>query len=161
MICWLSRAAMISAEAATPPTDKTDDSARQLDELGLLSVVAGPILAPSQRTDGLVSVLSVLLPEPFEESPPFLTGEWYSRGWVWSERETQTFLVRKARIRALGLSDPLADKLADRLVARDRDGDDRRLCVECRHCRPGPCCTKQFAVLDVLQRCDYFASTKS
>jgi len=113
-----------------------------------------------QQSNELVSVLAVRPPEPFEESLPVMAGEWYRRGWVWSEIETQTFLIRQGRFRALALPDALAEPLAVQLVARDREGDDRRLCVECRHCRPGPRCAKQFSVLDVLQRCDHFATAK-
>lgn len=34
-----------------------------------------------------------------------------------------------------GLTANEADALADRLHLRDREGDDRRLCLECRHLR--------------------------
>lgn len=45
---------------------------------------------------------------------------------------------------------------AERLFWRDRDMDDRRLCVECRNCSLGNRCSNGMAVLDVFQRCDYF-----
>lgn len=157
---WLARAAKTSANAPSTATDITDESSGQTGDPELLSVVSVRCLDAFQPTNGLVSVLAVPLQEPFEESPSIVTVEWYSRGWVWSEIETQTFLVRQAQFRASGLPDPLAEKLADQLVARDRNGDDRGLCAECRHCRPGPRCTKQLAVLDVLHRCDYFATKK-
>ena len=157
---WLARAAKASANAPSTATDITDESFGQTGDPELLSVVSVRRLDAFQQADGLVSVLAVPLQEPFEELRPIVAGDWYSRGWVWSEIETQTFLVRQTQFQALGLPDALAEKLADQLVARDRDGDDRRLCAECRHCRPGPRCTKQLAVLDVLHRCDYFATTK-
>ena len=59
--------------------------------------------------------------------------------WCWphtaamNTREIDTFTARLARFtdKGLGLDD--ADELADKLVKRDRDLDDRRLCLECIH----------------------------
>ncbi|MDO8440968.1 MAG: hypothetical protein Q7S97_07165 [Polaromonas sp.] len=48
-------------------------------------------------------------------------------------REIDTFTARLARFtdKGLGLDD--AEALADKLVKRDREPDDRRLCLECFH----------------------------
>ena len=59
--------------------------------------------------------------------------------WCWPHSEAMntveidTFTARLARFTDKGL--PLADaeREADRLVIRDREGDDRRLCLECAH----------------------------
>lgn len=59
--------------------------------------------------------------------------------WYWphtvaiNTREIDTFTARLARFtdKGLGLDD--AEDLADKLVRRDRDLDDRRLCLECIH----------------------------
>ena len=47
--------------------------------------------------------------------------------------EIDSFTARLARFtdRGLGLDD--AEALADKLVRRDRESDDRRLCLECLH----------------------------
>jgi len=45
--------------------------------------------------------------------------------------EIDTFTARLARFTAKGL--PYAESTADRLVTRDRESDDRRLCTECLH----------------------------
>jgi hypothetical protein len=49
-------------------------------------------------------------------------------------REIDAFTSRLARFTNKGAT-PMAqaEQLADRLVKRDRDADDRRLCLECRH----------------------------
>jgi len=47
--------------------------------------------------------------------------------------ELDTFTARLARFTTKGLSAPDAESLADKLVIRDRDTDDRVLCLECRH----------------------------
>jgi hypothetical protein len=157
---WLARAALFSSDVATPSTDRTDESTCPSSDPGLLSVVSGrrPGVFPSGN--GHVSVLSVPMQGAIDDTRPGALGERGLQGCVWSDRETRAFLLRHAQFRALGLSDALAESLADRLVVRDRDGDDRRLCAECRHCRLGSRCTKQFAVLDVLQRCDHFTATR-
>lgn len=59
--------------------------------------------------------------------------------WCWPHSnamngaEIDRFTVRLARFTDQGLSPIEAEALADKLVIRDRDGDDRRLCLECEH----------------------------
>ena len=82
--------------------------------------------------------------------------------WCWPHsqamtgREIDTFAERSNQFNRRGLAALDAELLADKLVNRDRDGDNRHLCVECRHCRPGLRCVNKLAVLHVLQRCDHF-----
>lgn len=47
--------------------------------------------------------------------------------------ELGRFTAQVARFTDQGLPLVEAEALADRLVIRDRDGDDRRLCLECAH----------------------------
>ena len=47
----------------------------------------------------------------------------------WDDAEIAAFTARTERFALLGRAD--ADDLAERLTLRDRDGDDRRLCLEC------------------------------
>ena len=47
--------------------------------------------------------------------------------------EIDAFTARLARFTAKGMSLSDAEALADKLVVRDREGDDRRLCLECVH----------------------------
>ncbi len=153
---WMLRAAEIGANASTPATVKTAKTIDGPSIRPLLSVVSVRYPDPSGDACDLVSVLSVPQEGTFQKTSVGQRGDWHGRGWVWNENETQTFMVRQARFHTLGLPSGLAEELADQLVARDREGDDRRLCVECRHCCAGPRCVKQLAVLDVLQRCDHF-----
>ena len=59
--------------------------------------------------------------------------------WAWPHseamngREIDTFTARLARFTDKGLMLDDAEKLADKLVTRDRESDDRRLCLECVH----------------------------
>ena len=80
---------------------------------------------------------------------------------VWTEAEIATFEKRQARTRWLGYGDR-ADRVADMLLHRDRDRDtdDRRLCIECVHAGPGWRCAKREAfMVDQLQRCPAFKET--
>lgn len=54
--------------------------------------------------------------------------------------EIDTFTARLARFTDKGLSLEDAERLADKLVIRDREGDDRRVCLECVHLRHGGRC---------------------
>ena len=59
--------------------------------------------------------------------------------WCWpyslamNTAEVDTFTARLARFTDKGVSYDDAERLADGLVIRDREGDDRRLCLECAH----------------------------
>jgi hypothetical protein len=71
------------------------------------------------------------------------------------------------RFPRLGLNATDADDLAERLTLRDRDDDDRHLCLECENYRPGTCVHWRQAGLGsaivgrdlatMLQRCPGFA----
>jgi hypothetical protein len=52
---------------------------------------------------------------------------------AWNSKEIDTFTARLARFTDKGVSYDEAERLADALVIRDREGDDRRLCLECPH----------------------------
>lgn len=86
-------------------------------------------------------------------------------------KEIDTFTARLARFTDKGLSLIDAERLADKLVARDREGDDRRVCLECAHLHHGGRCGNWQAAgvairardaqlpgdfTAMLQRCDGF-----
>ena len=50
-----------------------------------------------------------------------------------TDREIDTFTARLARFTDKGASTDVGEALADKLVIRDRESDDRRLCLECLH----------------------------
>lgn len=88
--------------------------------------------------------------------------------------EIDLFLVRMEAFVARGLNEPKAEELADRLVRRDRESDDRRTCFECRHLKgfnhlrcdnwkvARICSTEEGALRNkeecvILQRCNGFS----
>ena len=50
-----------------------------------------------------------------------------------SRSEVDNFTARLARFTDKGVGYDEAERLTDALVIRDREGDDRRLCLECTH----------------------------
>jgi hypothetical protein len=85
--------------------------------------------------------------------------------------EIDTFMARLARFIDEGLVLEEAEALADKLVIRDREADDRRVCLECVHLRHGGRCGnwQQAGIaikaigtrfpddfITILQRCDGF-----
>lgn len=52
---------------------------------------------------------------------------------AWNTCEIELLNRRAALFVRRGADEAQAEKLADRLVTRDREDDDRRLCLECRH----------------------------
>jgi hypothetical protein len=91
--------------------------------------------------------------------------------WAWPHsqamtgREIDTFTARLARFTDKGLSSSDGEALADKLVRRDRDADERRLCLECVHlarnglCKAATTGAKPIEpVPTILQRCDSFAA---
>ena len=63
--------------------------------------------------------------------------------WCWprssamSGAEIDTFTQRLHQFTRRGMAEPEAESLADKLVIRDRESDDRRLCLECLHLKNG------------------------
>jgi len=68
---------------------------------------------------------------PAQDRPCRLTGAQgdTTHADAWDDAEIEAFTARTERFALLGRAD--ADDLAERLTLRDRDGDDRRCCLEC------------------------------
>ena len=85
---------------------------------------------------------------------------------AWTDDDITRFLDRRTRLMRWGWAEPEAEKLADRLVRRDREHDERVSCTDCQHYRPGRCDNYRRAGLNVadvgrdlaamLQRCAGF-----
>lgn len=79
------------------------------------------------------------------------------------EPETLLFDDRVLVFESKGLRDKQAQALAERLVLRDSQLDDRKACVECLHSRYGRCRIGKYPIGDAtfltLHRCDGFIET--
>lgn len=158
---WLTRLKKIETPPRPDPTKPTKP-----DFVGFVGTPTGHI----KKTEGDSPAANDPTPDPDR--------------WCWphseamNTREIGTFAARLARLtnKGLGLDD--AESLADKLVSRDREQDDRRLCLECVHlsghsvrawaCRNWQRAGVAMRVKDAqlssalvfqLQRCDGFAET--
>jgi hypothetical protein len=109
-------------------------------------------------------------PPPRRSGNPLMTPEQgddcHAGGW--NDAEIEVFMVREARFMRLGRATD-AEHLAERLTLRDRERDDRRLCLECaaltnnRRCelaaqgRLAGADRRLEPVPTILQRCPGFA----
>ena len=85
---------------------------------------------------------------------------------AWTDADIARFLDRRARLIRWGWAEPEAEKLAERLVIRDREHDERVSCTDCGHYRPSRCGNHRWAGLHgfevgrdmaaTLQRCPGF-----
>lgn len=124
---WLDRL----KNETTPDTQATKPTKPpQGDEkVGFVGFVAYPP-APLQKIEGA---------EPAKDHAPALDAVQDFDRWNWPNSpamnrvEVDTFVGRLARFTDRGLIVPVAEALADKLVIRDREADDRRVCLECAH----------------------------
>ncbi len=83
----------------------------------------------------------------------------------WSDSEIEAFNRRVVQFQNQGIDLSKAEAIAETLLVRDRDTDDRRMCVECLSLAKFNCTTPKAADLTtrdvrpirfMLQRCDGF-----
>ena len=140
---WLARLKTPDTHATKPTKPSQGD-----EKTGFVGFVADP--APASDPDRWC----------WPHSPAMNTGE------------IDTFMARLARFTDKRVSYDEAERLADALVIRDREGDDRRLCLECPHLqgfgrwRCGNCQAADVArqglardLVLMLQRCGGFKTT--
>ena len=70
-----------------------------------------------------------------QEATPATNDEWWPYATAMTGPEIDTLTARLGRFVDRGLSLDDSERLADRLAVRDREGDDRRVCLECQHLR--------------------------
>ena len=135
MIAWAERAKAAISQVGLGGTVKTDETAISR----LLSVSAVPILAVSVMKEGVSTVLAVPSPVVFEKHDSFLAATVDPDGWCWPRSTAMTgaeidnFKARLSKFGDKGLTATDCEALADKLVKRDRESDDRRVCLECKH----------------------------
>lgn len=150
-------AARLAEKTTAPPYVGTDKTA----ERGVLSVLA--VTLKGGACDFLVApMLASEAPERVEALDLAAV--------AWTDGDIARFLDRRARLLRWGWPESEAEDLADRLVRRDRELDERVSCTDCQHYRPGRCGNHRRAGLhapDVgrdlagtLQRCPGFETAR-
>lgn len=135
MINWTERAKATLSQTGQGSTAKADETAISR----LLAISAVPAVAVSGTCERLPSVLAVPLPAILEKHDSAIGVPQDPDRWCWPHSsamngvEIDTFAARLARFTYKGLTRNDGETLADKLVVRDREQEDRRVCLECRH----------------------------
>lgn len=135
MITWAERAKAAIAQTGRGGTAKTDETA----VARLLAVSSVASVSVSVKPDGLSSVLAVPSPVVLEKHNSSIAVTEDPDRWCWPHSsamngaEIDTFAARLHQFTDKGLARNDGETLADKLVVRDREQDDRRVCLECKH----------------------------
>jgi hypothetical protein len=135
MIIWAERAKAEILQTGQGVTAKTDDT--PVFRLSAVSSVANVDVCKSP--DRLSSVLTVPFPAILEKHDSSNSVIEEPDRWCWPHSsamngaEIETFTARRYQFTYKGLPSAEAEALADKLVRRDREQDDRRVCLECKH----------------------------
>ena len=154
---WLARLKKIETVLQQEPAEPTKP--------GYVGFVA-PDMAPMQKTGGDLQAAN----DPAPEVPADPDRWCWPHSTAMNTGEIDVFTMRLDNFIRRGLLESESEKLADKLVLRDRESDDRRLCLECAHLAGWAgvmrCAQWQRAGLGaagvpagyhlVLQRCDGF-----
>ena len=134
MITWAERAKAAISQTGQVGTVKTDETYVSR----LLAVSSVPSVAISSMPERLSTVLAVPSPVVFEKHDSSLAVTVDPDGWCWPSSTAMTgaeidlFTARLLRFTDKGLTVTNGEALADKLVLRDREADDRGVCPECR-----------------------------
>ena len=135
MITWAERAKAAISQTGQGGTVKTDETYVSR----LLAVSSVPSVAISSMLERLSTVLAVPSPVVFEKNDSSLAvtedpdGSCWPRSTAMTGAEIDNFKARLSKFGDKGLTATDREALADKLVKRDRESDDRRVCLECKH----------------------------
>ena len=135
MITWAERAKAAISQKGQNGTAKTDETAISR----LLAVSSVASVAISAMPERLSSVLAVRPPVILEKRDSSTAVTEDPDRWCWPHSsamngaEIELFATRLHKFTDKGLPRADGEGLADKLVARDREQDDRRVCLECKH----------------------------
>jgi hypothetical protein len=135
MIAWMERAKAAISQTGMGGTAKTDDTAVSR----LLAFSSVPVRAVAVIPERLSSVLTVPSPAILEKHDSSIALNEDPDRWccphssAMNGAEIDTFAARQYRFTYRGLPRAQADALADKLAVRDREHDDRRVCLECKN----------------------------
>ena len=135
MITWAERAKAAISQKGQGSTAKTDGTPVSK----VLAVLSVPAEATSALPGRLSTVLAAGFPAVLEKHDACIVVIEDPDRWCWPHSSTMngaeidTFAARLHKFADKGLPRTDSEALADKLVVRDRESDNRRVCLECRH----------------------------
>ena len=135
MIAWTERAKAAISQKSHNGTAVTDE----ISVVKLSAVSSVPAEPISALPAGLSTVLAVRSPAVFEKHDSSIEVTEDPNRWCWPHSsamngaEIETFAARLHKFTDKGLARNDGEALADKLVLRDCESDDRRVCLECKH----------------------------
>ena len=135
MITWAERAKAAISQRGRGGTAGTDETSFS----GILAVSSVTTDAVPAFPEVLSSVLTVPSPALLEKHDSSIVVSKNPDRWCWPQSsamngtEIDMFAARLHRFTDKGLSQTDGEALADKLVLRDRDQDERRVCLECKN----------------------------
>ena len=118
-------AVVATVAVASTMYDKAANDAARLTVARIATVAVANLPDSKAAPAGTIDTVPTTAPDPDR--------------WCWPHSDAMTgaeidrFTGRLALFTAKGLTANEAEVLADKLLIRDRDGDDRRVCLECSH----------------------------
>jgi hypothetical protein len=135
MINWAERAKVAIGQKGQYLTAKTDETpVSRL--LAVSSVGLGATLTLPERLSSVLTVPPPTVLEEHDSSTPLIDDP---DRWCWphskamNRAEIDLILARLRRFADKGLLASAGEALANKLLIRDRESDDRRVCLECSH----------------------------
>ena len=121
----LSQNSGATTQAANDPAHAQDFDREAFEERAAIMEHDGGL----SRTEAEALASEGMTCDPDRHCWPYTSAE--------NSAELESFIARVQLFIGRGLDYTEAETLADSLVIRDREGDDLRLCLECRHLRGG------------------------
>ena len=126
------RVSVVSVGCIPEPFQKSGaDPASNDGEPWRVTLAPGTTPATARR----LRAASLALDKAQATTPTTTDDEWWAYATAMTGPEIDTFTARLDRFVDKGLSLDDGERLADRLAVRDRELDDRRVCLECQHLR--------------------------
>ena len=135
MITWAQRAKAAISQKGQNGTANTDETA----VARLLTVSSVPAVAVTALPERLSTVLAVPFHAILEKHDASIAVTEDPDRWYWPHSpaingsDIETFEVRMHQFTQKGLANKDAETLVDKLILRDRDLYDLRVCLECKH----------------------------
>lgn len=157
----MSLAELIKKSSLRCPATATVATSATNDLISLSTVATVATVAVAKGPDKVANDPASAAPNPTTTAQGPTSDSWcWPNSTAANDRELDRMQARLIQFDRRGLAGDGADRLVDLLLTRDREGDERRSCLECRHCsgRLGALrCANHRAAHGLREMCSDFA----